>query len=96
MFTLVMNHDVEDYERWKTGFDQYPPTQEGARFYQVNRSIDDPNNITVICGWDTAEAAVAFSGGSALSDAMDRAGVVGPRRFEISEEVAAAAGDSAS
>ena len=89
MFILVMNHDVEDYERWKAGFDEYPPTQEGARFYHVNRSIDDPNNITVICGWDKAEAAVAFCEGPALSDAMDRAGVIGARRFEISEEVAA-------
>ena len=95
MFILVMNHDVEDYERWKAGFDEYPPTQEGARFYHVNRSIDDPNNITVICGWDTAEAAVAFCEGPALGDAMDRAGVIGARRFEISEEVAASGGDPA-
>lgn len=95
MFILVMNHDVEDYERWKAGFDQYPPTQEGARFYHVNRSIDDSNNITVICGWDTVDAAVAFRDGAEISDAMDRAGVVGPRRFEISEEVASSGGDPA-
>jgi len=95
MFILVMNHDVEDYERWKIGFDEYPPTQEGARFHHVNRSIDDPNNITVICGWDSVDAAVAFRDNPALGDAMDRAGVVGVRRFEISEEVAASGSDQA-
>ncbi len=87
MYIMVANHGVEDYERWKAGFDQLPPTQVGARFDHVNRNIDDPDNITVISGWETVEAAVAFRDSPELSDAMAKAGVVGPVRFEISEEV---------
>jgi len=87
MFILVVNHDVEDYERWKAGFDQYPPSRGGARFFHVNRNIDNPNNITIICGWDTVDAAVAFRDNPDLRDAMGSAGVIGAPRFEISEEV---------
>jgi heme-degrading monooxygenase HmoA len=87
MYIMVVNHDVEDYERWKAGFDQYPPSRGGARFWHVNRRVDDPDNVTIICGWDTLDAAVAFRDKPELRDAMGSAGVIGEPRFEISEEV---------
>ncbi len=87
MYIMVVNHDVEDYERWKAGFDEYPPTRGGARFWHVNRNIDNPNNVTIICGWETLDAAVAFRDDPELKNGMDSAGVIGPPRFEISEEV---------
>ena len=89
MYIMVVNHEVENYERWKGGFDQYPPSRGGARFWHVNRNVDNPNNVTVICGWDTLDAAVAFRDDPELKNGMDRAGVIGSPRFEISEEVAA-------
>jgi hypothetical protein len=87
MYIMVVNHDVEDYERWKAGFDEYPPSRDGARFWHVNRNVDNPNNITIICGWDTVDAAVAFRDSPELTSGMDSAGVIGQPRFEISEEV---------
>ena len=87
MFIMVVNHDVEDYERWKAEFDQYPPSRAGARFWHVNRNVANPNNVTIICGWATEEAAVAFRDSPELRNGMDSAGVLGSPRFEISEEV---------
>ena len=87
MYIMVVNHDVEDYERWKAGFDQYPPSRGGARFWHVNRSLDNANNVTIICGWDTLDAALGFRDSSGLRNGMEIAGVIGQPRIEISEEV---------
>jgi heme-degrading monooxygenase HmoA len=87
MIVMAVNHDVEDYDRWKAGFDQYPPSMGGALFHRLNRNVDDPNNVTVVCGWNSAEDAIAFRDNPELKSKMGDAGVAGPPRFEIFEEV---------
>jgi hypothetical protein len=89
MYVLAINHNVADYDRWKAVFDQFPPAKGGARFHRVNRSVDDANNITVVAGFDTPEAAQAFRDNPDLKGAMGEAGVAGPPRFELYEEVEA-------
>ncbi len=84
---LAINHDVEDYDRWKSVFDEYPPGKAGALFHRINRNVDNPNNITVVAGFDTTEAARAFVDNPDLKEAMHRAGVTSPPRIEIFEEV---------
>ena len=51
------------------------------------RNIENDNNITVVAGFDTVEAAQAFRDDPELKEAMGVAGVVGAPRFEIFEEV---------
>ncbi len=87
MKVLAINHDVEDYDRWKSVFDEFPPSAGGALFHRINRRVDDPNNITVVAGFETLDAANAFAENPDLKDAMGRAGVTGPPRIEIFEEV---------
>ena len=53
MFVLAVNHQVEDYERWKQVFDEFPPGEGGAVFHPVNRLVDSPNTITVVAGSQT-------------------------------------------
>ncbi len=53
----------------------------------VNRNIENENNITVVAGFDTAEAAQQFRDSPELRGAMEQAGVVGAPRVEIFEEV---------
>lgn len=89
MFVLAVNHDVEDYDRWKAVFDEHPPAKGGAAFHRVNRNVDSVNNVTVVAGFPTEESARAFVGDSALRDAMQRAGVQGVPRIELYEEVEA-------
>ncbi len=86
MYVMAVNHDVQDYETWKTVFDTFPPAN-GARFHRVNRNIENENNITVVAGFDTAEAAQQFRDSPELRQAMGEAGVVGAPRVEIFEEV---------
>ena len=89
MYIGAIAHGVSDYDQWKAVYDSFPPTQGGAKFARVNRMVDDPNRITVVAGFETLDALNAFMGDSRLKDAMDRAGVVGPPRIEIYEEVEA-------
>ena len=83
---MIVNHDVEDYATWKHGFDSFPPGKGGAIFHHVNRGVDNPNNVTVVAGFASREAAEAFRDNPGLSQAMAEAGVIGRPRVEISEE----------
>lgn len=89
MQMVAINHNVEDYDRWKAVFDEFPPSKGGALFHRINRNIDDPNNITVVAGFETIEAARAFANNPDLKEAMQRAGVKGQPRIETFEEVEA-------
>ena len=90
MKVVAINHDVADYNQWKAVFDEMPPRTMGAKFHRINRSVDDANNITVVAGFDTVDAARAFVGNEDLKEAMGRAGVTSAPRVEIFEEVEAA------
>ena len=56
----------------------------GALFSRVNRSVDDPNVIAVVAGFETLKG---FVNDPALEAAMIAAGVQGSPRIEIYEEV---------
>lgn len=87
MYILAINHEVEDYQTWKNVFDTFPPAKGGARFHRLNRDVENANNITIVAGFDTVEAAHEFRDNPELKQAMGEAGVKGAPRFELYEEV---------
>jgi hypothetical protein len=87
MITTAIRHSVTDYGKWKTLYDTHRPTSEGAKFARVNRSVDDPNMVTVVAGFDTLELAQAYLDNPNLKTKMTEAGIVGSPRIEINEEV---------
>lgn len=87
MYVLAINHAVADYDEWKAVYDTMTPIRGGATFARVNRSVVDPNLITVVAGFDSLETLNAFLADPGLKDAMHRAGVIGQPRIEINEEV---------
>lgn len=89
MYVLAINHDVEDYERWKAVFDSFPPGEGGARFHRLNRLVDSPDTITVVAGFERLDDALAFRDAPELKEKMGDAGVIGAPRFELYEEVEA-------
>ena len=50
MATVILNHKVEDYNKWRPIFDADLPrrTQAGMRNEKVFRGADDPNNIYIV------------------------------------------------
>ncbi len=86
---LAVNHDVADYDAWKRVFDEFHETERGVMFHRINRNVDDPNNITVVHGFESIEAARAFVTDPELAAAMGRAGATSAPRIEIYDEVEA-------
>jgi hypothetical protein len=87
MINTAIRHSVSDFAQWKAVYDTFKPTTEGAKYARVNRSVDDPNMVTVVAGFDTLELAKAFVNNPSLKAKMTEAGVVGSPRVEINEEV---------
>jgi hypothetical protein len=68
-------------------YDTFTPTSAGAKFARVNRSVEDPNMVTVVAGFDNLELAKAFINNPTLKTKMTEAGIVGSPRIELNEEV---------
>ena len=88
MAYLLVQHSVEDYEKWKPLFDEHKATRRaaGSKGAQVLRNTEDSNQITVIFKWDKEENARAFANSDDLREAMQRAGVSGPPSVFYLEE----------
>lgn len=87
MITTAIRHSVNDYATWKSVYDTFTPLSGGAKFARVNRSVDDPNVVTVVAGFDTLELAKTFINDPNLKARMTEAGVLGVPRIEFNEEV---------
>ncbi len=79
MVTLFVRHDVQDYAKWRQGYDENVSvrTSGGVRSDTVYRSVDDGNNLTVVHDFDSIDAAQAFAGSDELKAAMAALGVSG-------------------
>jgi uncharacterized protein YbjT (DUF2867 family) len=87
MIVMAIKHKVRDFGSWKSVYDSFPPTAAGALFARVNRATEDTNDVLVVTGWNTVKDAQAFKSSPELSAKMAAAGVVGPPRFELYEQV---------
>ena len=90
MATVAVRHRVENYEAWRTVYEEHGAVRKqlGCTGDLVLRDQTDPNEVLVITHWPTLDDAHAFTSDPALPDAMKRAGVSGPPRIEVYEEAA--------
>jgi len=86
MIVVAIQHTVADYEAWKSVYDERNPGTFGAKFARVNRLVSDPNTVTVVCGFESVDAANDMIESPDLKAAMDRAGVTSAPRIEVYEE----------
>ncbi len=88
MVYLYVRHSVENYAKWKEGFDTHAAARQAAGATDetyVMRNVDDPNEITAILGWSDLEKARAFTQSASLKEAMQKAGVTGPPEIRFLE-----------
>jgi hypothetical protein len=90
----VVRLRVENYERWKPGFDEHEPVRvrHGAKGHQLLRSADDPNDLMIVIRFASRGGAITFFESVSLLTAIERAGVVGGAHHqqwqeELREEV---------
>ncbi len=77
MAYILVQQSVEDYEKWKSLFDEDGPIRQagGSKGGIVLRNSDDPNHITILLEWDSLANARAFASSDELRERMQRAGV---------------------
>ena len=88
MVYVHVRHHVEDYPRWREGFDKHASVRQASGATEetyVMRSVEDPNALTVIMGWTDLERAKAFTQSADLKAAMEKAGVTGPPEVSFLE-----------
>ena len=86
MYVSIVNHDIEDFVNWKAVDDGFDHGSLGVRFGRINRNVENPNNVTIIQGFDSAEAQ-AFLTNPSLQATTASAGITSEPRIELYEEV---------
>ena len=82
---LFARHEVANYGVWRKAFDAFAPTQKklGVIGSAVYRSVDNPNDVTVVHDFHSVDEAKAFAASPELKAAMEKAGVKGAPQIWI-------------
>ena len=75
MVRMFLRHEVADYDAWREVYDRFDRGRLGVVSAAVYRSLDDPNDVTVVHDFESTESAHAFADASDLENAMRDAGV---------------------
>ena len=77
--TLVIRHQIGDYDVWRSAFDRDASDrrEHGCTQEAVFRAVDDPSTILVAMEYPSRDAALGFLGNPVLKAALHSAGVVG-------------------
>ena len=81
----VISHPVEDYAVWRKAYDDFADAQRtgGVIMEQVYQDPAVPNNVLVLHGFASFEAAEAFLTSDKLKTAMAGAGVAAPPTVKV-------------
>ena len=87
MAWIHVRHRVEDYPKWKEGFDSTADFKRslGWKGYRIFAIEGDNTNVLVIEEFDTEEQAREFLSSDYLREAMGRAGVIGEPDIQVVE-----------
>ena len=89
MVYMMLRFKVADYERWKATFDGSALWRMniGEQNYHVYRDVDDPNEVTLLEGWEDFTTAQLFATSDDLRRKNDEGGVIGPPQILFLNEV---------
>jgi len=79
---------VADYAKWKVSFDASAAARKaaGEKSYRLFRTADDPNNLFLLCEWDSVQRAKEFLASPELRKDQEESGVVQfPTTFALEE-----------
>jgi len=79
MIFVSVRHTVADYAKWRPIFDGDLANRRAAGatgVQQVYRDQANPNDVTLVMEWDSAEKAQKFVQNPALAETMNTAGVI--------------------
>jgi quinol monooxygenase YgiN len=81
----LVSHDVEEYDRWKAGFDAQAEWRRraGVIGHSVSRVADRPNRVVILAQSASAEGLQALSPSDELRASMQKAGVCSPPEVKM-------------
>ncbi len=80
MVYINLRLNVEDYDKWRAGFDandSFRRAGGSTGINQVYRDVDNPNAVSIILEWEDGGKAQAFLNDPKLKQVMQAAGVIG-------------------
>lgn len=85
-YVLIL-HEVEDYESWKTVFDRAADIRKaaGERSYQVLSHETNPNQVVHFSSWTSIESAKQFFESPELIQIRREAGVKAPEFIYLNQ-----------
>lgn len=88
MARLFVRHQVQDFGKWLETYKSVADFQKrsGVTGEEVYQAADDPNDVTVIHDFASADKAREFVGLDELKAAMQRSGVTGAPEIWITEK----------
>jgi hypothetical protein len=90
MARLFVRHDVADFDRWKSGYDDPAlaglRSELGVRSDGIYQGVDRSTDVTVWHDFDSVDAAQSFVADPRLGQAMADLGVTGDPQIWITVE----------
>ena len=85
-FVLII-HEVEDFQKWKEGFDKAALIRKeaGEQTYQVLVDDDDPNKVIHFSIWKNHDLAKSFFESDEVKEIRKRLGVKQPEFIYLNE-----------
>jgi heme-degrading monooxygenase HmoA len=85
---LLIRHKVSNFDQWKANFDQAFAIRAnaGERTYHIFRNIQDSNEVTLLCEWESLEKAKQFASSDTLWQGMHKGGVSTDVEIHVLEE----------
>jgi len=75
---MLARHKVEDYVKWKSGFDEGAALREacGSKGGFIFRNADDPNEVFLLLESDSLDKLRQHAQSEDLKEAMQQSGVI--------------------
>ncbi|MGZ7160961.1 MAG: antibiotic biosynthesis monooxygenase [Methanobacterium sp.] len=89
MHYMLIIHKVEDYDKWRTVFDENETSRRnnGSKGAHVFRNADNPNEIVILFEWDNVDNARKFFESSKLSKRIQNAGIIAEPEIHFMEGI---------
>ena len=89
MVTVIVSHEVNDFTKWKSVFDNHEPVRRDAKMETlgVYRSVDNSNMVTIIVNVPDAATMQAFMTNPDMEKVMKESGVISAPEVKILQKV---------
>ena len=89
MVHVLVRHKVSDFNHWMSVFDSAHDMRKagGELTARMFRTPDQPQELNLLCEWESLDQARRFFQAADLKNAMRQAGVVGRPEIEYMEEI---------